>query len=243
MHSNAIENQTLFISKFTNKNIGVIIGCDSNRVSKLNIKITGGLKKAIVISLLIFFSVFFVVGVIAGIIFSENISKPVNEIVENINYLEKGSEICFTSKHNIYISVFESIKKLQERLLSTEKTRSQIEQQRNEWIANISHDMKTPLTTIKGYAEIMSDEQYEITIEERKNYSEKIERNVNVIENLIKDLKFSRLLKEDKIQMNKVKINICSLLKQCCEDIYIRYKNVVRFEFSEEEIYVEADGV
>ena len=241
MHSNSLENQTLFISKFTDKDYGVIIGCDSSKVSKLNIKVTGGLKKGILMSVLILCSVFLVVGVIAGIIFSKNISEPVNEIVENINYLEQDRDICITNKNNIYMSVFESIKNLKERLLNAEKTREQLEQQRKEWIANISHDMKTPLTTIKGYAEIMSDEEYEISIEERKNYSSKIERNVNVIENLIKDLNFSRLLKEDKIQMKKTKINVCSLLKQCCEDIYIRYNNVVQFEFSEDEIYVEAD--
>ena len=241
MHSNGIENQTIFISKFADKDYGVIIGCDSARVSKLNIKITGGLKKGILMSFLILFSVFLVVGAIAGIIFSKSISEPVNEIVENINYLEQNGDICITNKNNIYISVFESIKNLKDRLLRAEKTREQLEQQRKEWIANISHDMKTPLTTIKGYAEIMADEEYAISIEERKSYSAKIERNVNVIENLIKDLNFSRLLKEDKIQMKKTKINICSLLNQCCEDIYIRYNDIVQFEFSADDIYIEAD--
>lgn len=241
MHSNSIENQTIFISKITDKNYGVLIGCDSARVSKLNIKITGGLKKGLLMSFLILISVFLVVGAIAGIIFSRSISDPVNEIVENINYLENDGNICITNENNIYISVFESIKNLKERLLRAENTRVQLEQQRKEWIANISHDMKTPLTTIKGYAEIMADEEYEISIEERKNYSAKIERNVNVIENLIKDLNFSRLLKEDKIQMQKTKINICSLLKQCCEDIYIRYNDIVQFEFSTDDIYIEAD--
>ena len=46
---------------------------------------------------------------------------------------------------------------------------------REEWISNVSHDMKTPLASIRGYAELLNDAQ--ITNTEQMEYAQIIENN------------------------------------------------------------------
>ncbi len=242
MNSDAIKNQTLFVSSFMeHSNYGVIIGCDSSRVSKYNVKITGGIKKAIVISLIVLIIVFVIIGIFAGIIYSKSISEPVINIVENINSLEQDKELIIYDRKSIYSQVYESIKKLQVRLNDAKEERAKIEKQREEWISNISHDMKTPLTTIKGYAEIMADQDYEVTLEEQTKFAQIIKKNVSVIEGLVKDLNLSKLIKEGKVLMKKEQIDVCSLLKECCDNTDVKYRDRIIQNFEGKKIFINAD--
>lgn len=242
MNSNAIKNQTLFVSSFMeHSNYGIIIGCDSSRVSKYNVKITGGIKKAIVISLIVLIIVFVIIGIFAGIIYSKSISEPVINIVENINSLEQDKELIIYDRKSIYSQVYESIKKLQVRLNDAKEERVKVEKQREEWISNISHDMKTPLTTIKGYAEIMADQDYEVTLEEQTKFAQIIKKNVSVIEGLVKDLNLSKLIKEGKVLMKKEQIDVCSLLKECCDNTDVKYRDRIIQNFEGKKIFINAD--
>lgn len=244
MNSNALENQTVFISRFSKfKWYGVIIGCDSSKVSKMSIKFTGGISRSIIKSIIILLLIFVITGIGAGLFFSRNISVPVNEIIENINNLESDKDYKREKNNDkIFNSVFESLDRLQLRLSGADIERKNAEKQRNEWISNISHDMKTPLSTINGYAEIMADDDYEISDEERKKYSEKIVKNVEIIKNLIDELKFGRLLENGEIRLHKEEVNICRFLRECCEDIpQDNEKSHIKFEFQDETIYVMID--
>lgn len=242
MNSNAIKNQTLFVSSFMeHSNYGVIIGCDSSRVSKYNVKITGGIKNAIVISLILLIIVFVIIGIFAGIIYSKSISEPVINIVENINSLEQDKELIIYDRKSIYFQVYESIKKLKVRLNDAKDERAKVEKQREEWISNISHDMKTPLTTIKGYAEIMADQDYEVTLEEQTKFAQIIKKNVSVIEGLVKDLNLSKLIKEGKVLMKKEQIDVCSLLKECCDNTDVKYRDRIIQNFEGKKIFINAD--
>lgn len=242
MTSNVIKNQTLFVSSFMeHSNLGVIIGCDSSKVSKYNVKVTGGIKEAILKSVGLLIIVFIIIGILAGFIYSKSIAEPVLNIIDNINSLEKDKDLTAVDEKSIYFPVYESIKKLKKRLYEAKNERNRVEKQREEWIANISHDMRTPLTTIKGYAEIMADQEYEVSKNEQIQYSKIIKRNVNVIEGLVKDLNLSKLLKEGKVKMKMEEINICSLLKGCCDNVHINYRDRIQLICDKEEIFINAD--
>ncbi|MFC5775544.1 histidine kinase dimerization/phospho-acceptor domain-containing protein [Ectobacillus antri] len=44
--------------------------------------------------------------------------------------------------------------------------RKKLDRMKEEWTANISHDIKTPLASIQGYAEMMKDPDYQFSLEE-----------------------------------------------------------------------------
>ena len=244
MNSDTLENQTIFISRFErNKNYGVIIGCASSTISKHTIKLSGGTWNAVKKSVIILGVVFLVVGIGAGILFSHTISSPVQGVIEYINDLEVGKSIeTQKGKKNLFTSVYESLYKLQLRLKIADKEREYAEQQRKEWIDNISHDMKTPLSSIKGYAEIMTDEEYEISKDEMRSYSKIIMNNAGHIKSLIEELKFGRLLETGELKLQKEEVNVCALLKESCEELPAVYKaDNLSFVFGDSAIYAMLD--
>ena len=72
----------------------------------------------------------------------------------------------------MYQDVYESLNFLDNKLKESELERRKNETSREEWIANISHDLKTPLSPIKGYAEMLADSEYNVTSEDVKKYGD-----------------------------------------------------------------------
>ncbi|MBF0233434.1 MAG: PAS domain-containing protein [Desulfamplus sp.] len=66
-----------------------------------------------------------------------------------------------------------------------------LEQMRQDFVANVSHELKTPLTSIKGYVETLishHNSEQGLTIEERNQFYSVIERNVNRLSTIIEEL-------------------------------------------------------
>jgi signal transduction histidine kinase len=182
------------------------------------------------------------VGIGAGAFFSKNLAAPVHDIIENINGLESGQVLKKKKTDGIFTSVFDSLDKLKIRLMSADTERKNAENQRKEWITNVSHDMKTPLSTVKGYAELLMEDGYEISDAERKKYAEKIRNHAETIEKLIEELKFGRLLEDGKIKTQKEEIDLCKLLRECGSEIpFSEKENRLRLEFEKEPMYVTVD--
>ncbi|MCD7826310.1 MAG: HAMP domain-containing histidine kinase [Clostridiaceae bacterium] len=243
LNSNVLGENTIFVREFSeHTGYGIIIGCDSSKVSKVTFKLTGGVWKTAGESALILCVIFILAGIGAGFLFSQSIAMPVDEIIADINNLEMGNEIEEKQSSKIFQPVFESLGRLKLRLNSVERERKRIENQRKEWIINISHDMKTPLSSIRGYAELMENNDYSVSIDEMHQYAQVIMRNADVIKDLTDELKFSKLLENGEIQLQKEEVNICGLLKQCCEEIPAAYDaGSIQYEFEEEQIYVSLD--
>ena len=53
---------------------------------------------------------------------------------------------------------------------------------KEEWIGNISHDIKTPLASIQGYAEMIKDTEYQFSMDEIRDYAGIIEGKSNICE-------------------------------------------------------------
>lgn len=89
---------------------------------------------------------------------------------------------------------------------------------RKEWITNITHDLKTPLSPIKGYAELLADSS-NLTSKTSKEYGEIILRNVNHTEKLINDLKMTYQLDSGAFVYSPKEMQITRFLKELIIDI------------------------
>jgi len=113
---------------------------------------------------------------------------------------------------------------------------------REEWISNISHDIKTPLVSVKGYAEALSSEEYDYSKEEVREYSKIIEEKSNYIKDLIDDLNLSTRLKNKVLHLNFKNTNIVSLVRGVVIDILNNPQTSnVNIEFSAIREVIEKD--
>lgn len=243
VNSNKSDLFTLFVRRFSNNpSQGIIIGCSSDKVVKVSVKLSGSQKNPYIIGIMLLL-VFIIVGVIFGVYFSRNIATPINEIIENINKLEtdENCEMIKTRK-SIFKTVSDSLENLRKRLRSADEERKYAEKQRNEWISNISHDMKTPLAAIMGYAELMTYENFNATEEDRKVYNKKIYKHAKSISELVEELKFNRLLESGQITLEKEEANICDLLEECMYALPSNYDTErINYCFDDYETYAVVD--
>lgn len=106
---------------------------------------------------------------------------------------------------------------------------------RREWIANITHDLKTPLSPIKGYAEVLHDDTEKTAVEYRR-YAGIMLKNAAYMENLIDDLKLTWQLENGTLPVNRQEQNIVRFLRELSIDILNRpeYENrMILFECSD----------
>lgn len=117
------------------------------------------------------------------------------------------------------------------------------ERLKTELITNVSHDLKTPLTSIINYVNILKTRK--ITDEERKEYLDILDRKTNRLKNLIFDLFEVSKLSSGKIQLNKVSLDLVELLNQCVGESSTLYseKNLeVKVTSKFERLQMDIDG-
>jgi len=97
-----------------------------------------------------------------------------------------------------------------------EKLRS--EQQQKELISNISHDLKTPITAIKGYVEGLLDGVAD-TPEKQNKYLQTVYSKAIDMDRLINELSFYSKIDTNKIPYTFNRINVVGYFEDCAEDI------------------------
>ncbi|KZE47108.1 histidine kinase [Brevibacillus parabrevis] len=90
--------------------------------------------------------------------------------------------------YRVYQDVMDSLDSLSQSLHRNEKLREETERIRDEWIAGVSHDLKTPLSSIKGYAHLLGNEAYSWSAEETRSFAEIILDKSAYLDDLINDL-------------------------------------------------------
>lgn len=174
-----------------------------------------------------------------GYIFGMNLTRPVVKVIDGIAALSEGNYNVSHPEKGLYKDVYISLNLLAKALQSSETERKKVEKMREEWITNISHDLKTPLSSIKGYGELLLEPSYDLYPEERKRYYEVILNKSNYMEVLLDDLKLTQKLKNDLLPLNKADINIVEVLREIVINILNdpRYEHrKIYFESTEENI-------
>ncbi|RDY28441.1 sensor histidine kinase [Romboutsia weinsteinii] len=181
---------------------------------------------------------------IISFFYTLRVTKPISRIVDKIIDLSNGKYLKPEANKSIYYDVEECLNQLSDRLYSNKQEREKLETMREEWISNISHDIKTPLTSIIGNAEIIADTQYEINDEIREKRCNTIINKSEYIKTLVEDLNLSTRLKSNTLILNKKKINIVSLIRHVLIEIINDEKyndGNISFNYSDEEIMLELD--
>ncbi|NEW05675.1 HAMP domain-containing histidine kinase [Paenibacillus sp. SYP-B3998] len=184
------------------------------------------------------------IALFIGYLFSKRLTQPLILLIDGIKRLaNKDYQMNFAPK-GIYKDVFYNINYLSDELIANERERKKLDTMKEEWVGNISHDIKTPLASIQGYAEMMKDAEYQFSLEEMREYAEIIERKSLYLKEVIEDLNLSTRLKNNKLTLNKKRINIVTLLRNIVIDTLndASYANRnIEFQFSDDIIKLDVD--
>ncbi|PCL91682.1 sensor histidine kinase [Paenibacillus lautus] len=179
-------------------------------------------------------------------IFSKRLTKPMFMLIDSIKRLANRNYHIYHQPKGVYKDVFANINLLSQELQASEKERKKLDAMREEWIGNISHDIKTPLASIQGYAEMMKDTEYQFSQDEIRDYAGIIERKSIYLRDVIEDLNLSTRLRNKELMLNKKHINIVSLVRNAVIDTLNNpsYSNRdIEFGSSHEAIQVEVDDI
>lgn len=98
-------------------------------------------------------------------------------------------------RYHTFADVLLSVEKLSGILRRDEELHRETETLREEWITGITHDLKTPLSSIKGYAHLLAEENYEWSTEEVRKFSGIMLEKSAHMDALISDLAMTYRLK------------------------------------------------
>ncbi|MCM3444708.1 sensor histidine kinase [Metabacillus halosaccharovorans] len=124
------------------------------------------------------------------------------------------------TRYRLYQEVFQAFYSMAERLSSAEKERKRLDQTREEWMTGISHDLRTPLSTVQGYGHLLESEKYEWSRLEIKDMGKVIREKGEYMLELVEDFSLAFQLKNNALEVSKEEVNINIFLR----DIVSKYK-------------------
>jgi histidine kinase len=189
-------------------------------------------KNTIIYILVLFFIIMVIINTLITYFLSKQIVNPIIRLKNAAQQIQKGDynfQLKAPSKDEIG-ALFESFEEARKQLKKSEETQKKYEQNRNELITNISHDLKTPITTIKGYIEGIIDGVPK-SKEKQNKYLETIYQNAVHMESLIEDLFLLSKFDLDQSPYQFEDINIKEYLADCYEEL--------QFDFQEKGIKLE----
>ena len=131
--------------------------------------------------------------------------------------------------------MYPELQPLLERIEQSNKEKEAVAAMRREFSANVSHELKTPLTSISGYAEIMKDGL--VRPEDMQHFSEKIYQEASRLITLVEDIiKLSRL-DEGRVELEKEEVDLYELSREIISRLAPQAaKNRVRLELTGESV-------
>ncbi|HEY2072421.1 MAG TPA: HAMP domain-containing sensor histidine kinase [Gaiellaceae bacterium] len=140
--------------------------------------------------------------------------------------------------------ILRSVDRIRGRLADQNEELVQADRLKDEFIALVSHDLRTPLTSIIGYVELALDEEGSAPLDaERRRYIEVVARSSDRLLRLVDDLLLAARLQSGRFMLNVDETDIGSVAADALDEMHARAdrKGVSLFLACEEPVRVEAD--
>ena len=164
---------------------------------------------------------------------TQNIKEGNLDFVLDVEGKDEFSELC------------QDFEEMRRRLKESTEEKSLIEKENRELISNISHDLKTPITAVKGYVEGIMDGVAD-TPEKMDRYVRTIYNKTNEMDHLINELTFYSKNDTNRIPYTFNKLNVEDYFEDCSEEVGLELETrgieLVYANYVEKDVMVIADG-
>ena len=185
------------------------------------------------------------ISVILGLILLSIIKKRTKAIQTIADTLSKMANNEITSE--IYVKgnslIANNVNAVREGLALSKQKQSNSERLKTELITNVSHDLRTPLTSVLNYVDLAK--RSDITEEERQEYLQIIDNKSKRLKVLIDDLFEASKMASGAVELNKEQVDLVALMYQALaeyEDRFEDQKLIVRTKTSNQHMYAYCDG-
>lgn len=183
--------------------------------------------------------------VVGAVIFTNKRLVGFNNLKNGIEKIKNGDlnhkiEDC---PDGVIGKMAESINSIGDGLQKSLENEVRAERMKSELITNVSHDLKTPLTSIINYADLLSKE--ELTPSEANDYVKIIKQKGERLKQLTNDLFDISKAQSGNEEFNMEDIDLCLLVNQAMAELNAQIENsglVFKVTSEEKEIFARADG-
>lgn len=180
------------------------------------------------------------------ILISHNFVMYVREIIAGIEHMKNGefTEEIPVRGEDEFSEIAASINEMRRDLYETLESQRLAEQTKDELITNVAHDLRTPLTSILGYLDLLTQGDF-LTEEQRQKYLGIVSAKARQLETLIRDLFDYTRYEKDKIKIKKEILDLNLFMPQIIDEFYpslVENQLICRTDFYEGALNIEANG-
>ena len=174
----------------------------------------------------IFFIISIVIALTSIIIWTYSFIRRELKIIEDITeatiFMSRGdfSIRVEDKQNNEFGELTRSFNYLANQLEKNDKELKIMEQMKNDYVANISHELRSPVTSIRAIAEILNDDELKDSIDKRKYYSMILRESIR-LEVLIKDMLELSRLQSGSIAFEKSYVSVSDIITEVIEKFEI----------------------
>ncbi len=186
-------------------------------VTKVNSLIS---KKLLVDMFIAIFLILIFTSVVLTRWIRRGVFNPINELNVAMRKIKEGNfdYVLQTDAKGEIGDLYRNYEDMRLRLKETTEENRASEKQNRELVSNISHDLKTPITAIKGYVEGIMD-GVAVTPEKMDKYIKTIYNKANDMERLINELTYYSGIDNNRIPYNFHRINVADYFGDCVEEV------------------------
>ncbi|MFC3782498.1 sensor histidine kinase, partial [Bacillus chungangensis] len=148
-------------------------------------------------------------------------------------------------RYRLYEEVINTFYLMAEKLDRSDKERQLLEKTREEWMTGISHDLRTPLSTIQGYGHLLESGQYEWTKEELQEMGETIREKGTYMVQLATDFTLAFQLKNSTLPLSMKKLDLVKIVQEqvlkFANDVTMQHVSFTFMDKTEEITNIMAD--
>lgn len=159
-------------------------------------------------------------GVVVVIWIRKGYIDPIDKLNKAMRKIQEGNfdYVLETNIEGEIGDLYRNYEDMRLRLKESMAESEESEKQNRELISNISHDLKTPITAIKGYVEGIMDGVAD-TPEKMDKYIKTIYNKANDMERLINELTYYSRIDNNRIPYNFHRINVADYFGDCIEEV------------------------
>ncbi len=154
--------------------------------------------------------------IIFSLLLAQNFTRPIENLTEAAEEVKEGNyarRVVPPNNHDELSRLAQTFNEMANRIESDVNELKQQEQIRRDLIANIAHDLATPLTAIQGFSEALADDMIQQP-EQRQETAQLIGREVQRMRRLVGDMQQTTALESGRVQLEMAPLDLHALVDE-----------------------------